>query len=132
MHSKWKILEKIVLYDNNHVIIYTKTILIFHGVWYCFNNDSVFKQIYYTIILRKTMNVITQRHRKCGWRQWLACIAPWRRIRCSMFIQLFNFVYFHSGTLKWPCRDHMTDCCYNIITTTPFFVAYRRKTTYGM
>ena len=31
MHSKWKILGKIVLCDNNLVIINTKEILIFHG-----------------------------------------------------------------------------------------------------
>ena len=34
-----------------------------------FNNDFVFKKIYITIFLKKTMNVITERHRKCGWRQ---------------------------------------------------------------
>ena len=42
---------------------------IFHGVLYSLTMILVFKQLYNTISMRKTMNVITQRHRKCGWRQ---------------------------------------------------------------
>ena len=48
-----KIPGKIILYDNNLVIINTKTISIFHGVKYSLTMILVFKQIYF---LRKTMN----------------------------------------------------------------------------
>ena len=66
MHSKWNILGKIILRDNNLAIINTKKIFIYHGVDYSLTMILVFKQIYNTFFLKKTMNVIMQRHRKCG------------------------------------------------------------------
>ena len=108
MHGKWKILGKIVLCDNNLFIMNTKRMLIFHGPLYSLTMILVFKHIYNTYYSEKNderhyatspemrMTSVISLHSNVTSDNAVACLYSKR--------QIFNFVYFHSSTLKWPSR----------------------------